>query len=73
MPVTPAPRAMILAAGYGKRMRPLTDRTPKPLLEAGGRPLIEYHIEALRGAGVEQPVTNFRHLLARDDQVVTQI
>ena len=51
-------RAMILAAGYGKRMRPLTDHTPKPLLLAGGKPLIEYHIEALRGAGVEQLVIN---------------
>lgn len=58
MSVTPAPRAMILAAGYGKRMRPLTDRTPKPLLEAGGRPLIEYHIEALRDAGVGDIVIN---------------
>ena len=51
-------RAMILAAGYGKRMRPLTDHTPKPLLEAGGKPLIEHHIQALRGAGVEQLVIN---------------
>ncbi|MTI52374.1 MAG: nucleotidyltransferase family protein [Alcanivorax sp.] len=51
-------RAMILAAGYGKRMRPLTDHTPKPLLQAGGKPLIEHHIEALRGAGVEQLVIN---------------
>ena len=58
MPVTVAPRAMILAAGYGKRMRPLTDRTPKPLLEAGGRPLIQYHIEALRDAGVGDIVIN---------------
>src|SRR5699024_3849156 len=51
-------RAMILAAGYGKRMRPLTDTTPKPLLEAGGKPLIQYHIEALRDAGISELVIN---------------
>lgn len=51
-------RAMILAAGYGKRMRPLTDHTPKPLLPAGGKPLIQYHIEALRAAGIRDLVIN---------------
>jgi len=51
-------RAMILAAGYGKRMRPLTDHTPKPLLEAAGKPLIQYHIEALRDAGCDELVIN---------------
>lgn len=49
---------MILAAGRGERMRPLTDRTPKPLLEVAGKPLIEYHIEALRDAGFHQLVIN---------------
>jgi len=58
LPVSGDPTAMILAAGYGKRMRPLTDTTPKPLLEAGGKPLIQYHIEALRDAGVGQIVIN---------------
>ncbi len=51
-------RAMILAAGYGNRMRPLTDHTPKPLLEAGGKPLIEYLIEGLARAGFRELVIN---------------
>ncbi len=51
-------RSMILAAGRGERMRPLTDTTPKPLLEAGGQTLIEYHLQALRRAGIEQVVIN---------------
>ena len=51
-------RAMILAAGRGERMRPLTDTSPKPLLPAGGKPLIQYHIEALRAAGVRDIVIN---------------
>ncbi|MGM0593859.1 MAG: N-acetylmuramate alpha-1-phosphate uridylyltransferase MurU [Pseudomonadota bacterium] len=55
-------RAMILAAGRGERMRPLTDTTPKPLLLAGGRPLIEYHLEALAAAGFDQVVINHAHL-----------
>ena len=55
-------KAMILAAGRGERMRPLTDRVPKPLLEAGGRPLIEYHIEALCKAGFTELVINHAHL-----------
>jgi MurNAc alpha-1-phosphate uridylyltransferase len=49
---------MILAAGRGERMRPLTDRTPKPLLEAGGKPLIVWHIERLVRAGVADIVIN---------------
>ncbi len=58
-------KAMILAAGRGERMRPLTDRTPKPLLEAGGKPLIQYHIEALRDAGFRELVINHAHLGAQ--------
>lgn len=49
---------MILAAGRGERMRPLTDATPKPLLQAGGKSLIEYHIDALARAGIEKIVIN---------------
>ncbi|WP_432697931.1 N-acetylmuramate alpha-1-phosphate uridylyltransferase MurU [Marinobacterium sp. YM272] len=51
-------RAMILAAGLGTRMRPLTLTTPKPLLTAAGKPLIVYHIERLAAAGVERIVIN---------------
>ena len=54
--------ALILAAGRGERMRPLTDRTPKPLLRAGGRRLIEWQIEALVRAGVREIVVNVAHL-----------
>ena len=51
-------RAMILAAGLGTRLRPLTLQTPKPLLEVGGKPLIVWHLEALARAGVTQIVIN---------------
>ena len=54
--------AMILAAGRGERMRPLTDAKPKPLLEAGGKPLIVWHIERLSRAGVREVVINLSHL-----------
>ena len=56
----PAPnlKALILAAGRGERMRPLTDRTPKPLLRVHGKPLIEWHLEALARAGVRDVVVN---------------
>jgi MurNAc alpha-1-phosphate uridylyltransferase len=53
---------MILAAGRGERMRPLTDHTPKPLLEVGGKPLIVWHIERLAAAGHRQLVINHAHL-----------
>jgi MurNAc alpha-1-phosphate uridylyltransferase len=55
---------MIFAAGRGERMRPLTDHTPKPLLQVGGKPLIQYHLEALAGS-VEQVVINISHLGAQ--------
>ena len=55
-------KAMILAAGRGERMRPLTDHTPKPLLQAGGRPLIEHLIVALVEAGITELVINHAHL-----------
>lgn len=55
-------KAMILAAGRGERMRPLTDHTPKPLLQVGGAPLIEYHIRRLVAAGICELVINVSHL-----------
>jgi N-acetyl-alpha-D-muramate 1-phosphate uridylyltransferase len=53
-----SPKAIILAAGRGERMRPLTDHTPKPLLVVRGKPLIEWHLEALARAGVRDVVIN---------------
>jgi N-acetyl-alpha-D-muramate 1-phosphate uridylyltransferase len=53
--------AMILAAGRGERMRPLSDATPKPLLRAGGKPLIVWQIEALASAGFDELVVNVSH------------
>ena len=55
-------KAMILAAGRGERMRPLTDMTPKPLLPVAGKPMIEYTIEALVAAGFRDLVINLAHL-----------
>lgn len=55
-------RAMILAAGRGERMRPLTDSTPKPLLKVGGKPLIVWHLERLAAAGFEEIIINHAHL-----------
>ena len=53
---------MILAAGRGERMRPLTDHTPKPLLRAGGKALVDYHVDALVAAGIRCLVVNHAHL-----------
>ena len=55
-------KAMILAAGLGERMRPLTDHTPKPLLRIAGMPLLEHHIRRLAAAGVNELVINVSHL-----------
>jgi MurNAc alpha-1-phosphate uridylyltransferase len=55
-------KAMILAAGRGERMRPLTDTLPKPLLEVRGKPLIVWHIEKLAASGFKEIIINIAHL-----------
>jgi MurNAc alpha-1-phosphate uridylyltransferase len=55
-------KALLLAAGRGERMRPLTDKLPKPLLPVAGRPLIAYHLEALARAGIRDVVINLAWL-----------
>jgi MurNAc alpha-1-phosphate uridylyltransferase len=63
-------KAMILAAGRGERLRPLTNSTPKPLLEVRGKPLIVYHLEALHKAGFNEIVINLSWL---GDQIRTRL
>jgi MurNAc alpha-1-phosphate uridylyltransferase len=58
-------KAMILAAGRGERLRPLTDETPKPLIKVAGRSLIEYHIDNLAKAGIKEIVINTAWLADR--------
>lgn len=55
-------KVMLLAAGRGERLRPLTDRIPKPLVEAGGKPLIAWHLERLAAGGFRDVVLNVSHL-----------
>ena len=55
-------KAMILAAGRGERLRPRTDQTPKALIEVGGKPLLAWHLERLRNAGIREAVINVSHL-----------
>lgn len=55
-------KAMILAAGRGERLQPLTGRLPKPLIDAGGKPLVAWHLERLARAGIREVVINVSHL-----------
>jgi MurNAc alpha-1-phosphate uridylyltransferase len=55
-------KAMLLAAGRGERLRPLTERVPKALVEAGGKPLIAWHLERLAASGCREAVVNVSHL-----------
>ena len=63
-------KAIILAAGRGERMRPLTDHTPKPLLKVQGKPLIEWHLEALARDGIREVVINTAWL---EEQIVAAL
>jgi len=63
-------KAMILAAGRGERLRPLTDHTPKPLVDVGGRPLIGHHLQALAAAGFGEVVINVAYMA---DQVMAAL
>jgi MurNAc alpha-1-phosphate uridylyltransferase len=63
-------KAMILAAGRGERMRPLTDASPKPLLKVGGKALIEYHIEGLVRAGITDIIINHAWLGEQFEQAL---
>lgn len=62
--------AMVLAAGLGKRMRPITDTRPKPLVEVGGRALIDHALDRLRDAGIGRAVVNVHYL---GDQVIDHL
>src|ERR1041385_3258786 len=69
MPVQPA-KAMVLAAGLGVRMRPLTDRMPKPLVPVAGRPLLDHVLDKLAEAGVREAVINVHYL---PDQIIDHV
>jgi len=60
-PTTAPRRAMVLAAGLGTRMRPLTNKMPKPMIEVGGKPLLDHMLDRLADAGVETAIVNVHH------------
>src|ERR1700761_2906492 len=69
MPVHPT-KAMVLAAGLGLRMRPLTDHMPKPLVSVAGRPLLDHVLDKLGDAGVSEAVVNVHYL---PDQIIDHV
>tara|TARA_A100001388_G_C28720929_1_gene476304 strand:+ start:28 stop:768 length:741 start_codon:yes stop_codon:yes gene_type:complete len=64
--------AMILAAGFGKRLRPITDKTPKPMLKVAGRTLLDHSIDHLADSGIEKVVINIHHLGSLIEQHITR-
>ena len=62
IPVQVPHTAMVMAAGLGKRMRPLTATKPKPLIEVGGKPLLDHVLDRLRSAGVRKVIVNVHYL-----------
>ena len=69
MPVKPT-KAMVLAAGLGLRMRPLTDHMPKPLVRVAGRPLLDHALDKLGAAGVDEAIVNVHYL---PDQIIDHV
>jgi N-acetyl-alpha-D-muramate 1-phosphate uridylyltransferase len=62
--------AMVLAAGFGMRMRPITDRIPKPLVSVGGKPLLDHVLDKLAETGIDRTVVNVHHLA---DQIISHV
>jgi mannose-1-phosphate guanylyltransferase len=63
-------KGLVLSAGYGERLRPLTEKTPKPILEVGGRPLIHYPLLMLKHAGITEVAINVHHLAAEVERTI---
>jgi NDP-sugar pyrophosphorylase family protein len=63
-------KGLVLSAGYGERLRPLTEQTPKPILEVGGRPLIHYPLLMLRHAGITDVAINVHHLATEVERTI---
>jgi NDP-sugar pyrophosphorylase family protein len=63
-------KGLVLSAGYGERLRPLTETIPKPILEVGGRPLIHYPLLMLKRAGITEAAINVHHLAAEVERVL---
>jgi MurNAc alpha-1-phosphate uridylyltransferase len=70
MTTTPPRRAMVLAAGMGTRMRPLTDTMPKPLVTVDGKPMLDHVLDRLADAGVERAVVNVHHFA---EQIIAHV
>ncbi|MEI8295430.1 MAG: nucleotidyltransferase family protein [Alphaproteobacteria bacterium] len=68
----PIKQAMVMAAGYGMRLRPLTDKTPKALLSIEGRPILAYTLEQLQQAGIDKIVINTHHLATKVHDYLTE-